>query len=127
MFKRLCVLFFLVAATVVVSPPAHAATLTVNWVYCDVYSYPSYSTGLYRCEASVSGGTGTYVSYTWSVTSSRGNYTVVTTTNTFERSCYAGNLGRNRESFFVIATVKDSAGATARESSFTVTCGAPNP
>ncbi|HEY0603715.1 MAG TPA: hypothetical protein VGD58_12430 [Herpetosiphonaceae bacterium] len=125
MFKRLSVLFFLVAATVVVSPPAHAATLTVNAVYCDVYSYPSSTTGLYRCEAFVSGGTGRYVSYTWNVTSNRGNYTVVTTTNTMERSCFAGNLGNHRESLVVMVTVKDSAGATARNSSLTVDCGAP--
>lgn len=130
MFKHLFVLLLLVAATVSVNTPAHAAALTVNYVDCWIYSYSGYN-GYYTCYADVSGGTGSYVSYTWNVTSTRGNYSLITSTNTINRTCYTGvpvdGTFPYGEYFTVGVTVKDSAGATASGRSYRLHCGSPNP
>lgn len=106
MFKRLFVLSLLALATVSVSTPAHAATLAVDWVDC--LSYNVYNGMIYACATHASGGTGSYVSYTWAVDSNQGDYTVVTSTDTMETSCYPF-----AESIRITVTVRDSAGATA--------------
>lgn len=116
MFTRLFVLVLLALATVSVSTPAHASTLTVNWVDCAFQGYYNYTE--MTCFASASGGTGSYVSYTWFVDSSQGDYTAVTSTDYLVRTCYSGY-----ESLRVTVTVRDSAGATASRSTIRYTCG----
>lgn len=130
MFKRLAVLLLLAATTVSFGVTAHASTLTVDFTECIINYYSGYN-GFYTCYADVSGGTGSYVSYTWNVISTRGNYTVTTTSNTVDRTCYTGPYGDGTfpygEDFSVVVTVRDSAGATASARSYRLHCGAPMP
>lgn len=100
MFNRLFVVLLLVAATVVVSTPARAETLTVRYLACE-------SDGAsFLCDASVSGGTGTYTSFVWGVAGARDSY-YTTSEPSFSLRCV---LGR---SYSVSFRVTDSAGATA--------------
>ncbi len=122
MFKRLFVLLLLTVATASASTPARASTLAVTSLYCRIYAYSGYN-GYYRCTASVSGGTGSYVSYTWDVTSTRGDYSVVTSSNTVERTCFTGTAPEHQEYFYVTVTVRDSAGATASTYTGWMGCG----
>lgn len=122
MFKRLLVLLLLVVATVSAYTPAHATTLNVDWAHCEM-SYYTTSNGYYYCEAWVSGGTGSYVSHTWTIRNQWGfNYTFVTWEPYFNRACRIG------EYIYVNVTVQDSAGATASRTADRVACdGKPIP
>lgn len=103
----------LFALAVSTAQPAHATTLSIDSAGCDIQSYSGYY-GYYTCYAYVSGGTGSYVSYTWNVYSTRESVSRVTTYGTIERTCYSGpGWGGSNEEFSVEVTVRDSAGATA--------------
>lgn len=103
MFKRLLVLLLLVVAATSASTPAHAETLTVSNLACYAEA------GFFSCDASVSGGTGTYTSFVWGVATGA----TVTYYNRsgpyFARGCISGY------SYSVSLTVTDSAGATASQ------------
>jgi hypothetical protein len=106
MFKRLLVLAMLSIAAMSASTPAHASTPIGVSVLCYQASIqpPWYAT--YRCNAYASGGTGSYVSYTWKVYSSHGNHTAFTSQPEFDWTCSRGSQ------FRVDVYVTDSAGAT---------------
>lgn len=112
MIRRLFAVALFVLA-VSAAHPAHATTLSIDSAGCDIHSYSGYY-GFYTCNAYVSGGTGSYVSYTWNVYSTREDSSRVTTSGTLERTCYSGaGWGSSNEEFSVEVTVRDSAGATA--------------
>lgn len=101
MFKHLFVLVLLVAAATSASTPAHAQTLTVTSLVCDTYP------ASFSCEASVSGGTGSYTSVVWGVASGSqvAYYTMFGLE--FSRRCTIGQY------YSVSFQVTDSAGAFA--------------
>ena len=107
MFKRLFVLFLLAIATLSVSTPTHASTLTTN-AYC------SYSVREnYYCWTTPNGGTGTYSHYYWSMYtfgSSPHQQNFVTSDPWISDYCGYGSVHT------VWVTVTDSAGATASAS-----------
>lgn len=108
MFKRLFVLLLLVAATVSVNTPARASTLTVNSLSCYLTAV-SGSFASFDCQASVSGGTGTYTSFTWGMQSNfYPSWTYLTTT-----SPTISNVCDSPDYYWVTVTVTDSAGASA--------------
>ena len=122
MIARLLATFALLV-TMAVAQPAEAATLTVNSVTCVVtgtYTPDPIHYGTYSCTASVSGGTGSYVSYTWTIE------------NLWSGSSYSfaggktitGNCQYNVYRRYGVA-VKDSAGATATGSAGWWTCPQP--
>lgn len=106
MFKRLFVLVLLAIATVSASTPARASTPIGVYVSCYQVSVQWPWSATYRCHGGASGGTESYVSYTWKVYSSYGNYSFVTSQPDIELGC-----GRD-EHFRVDVYVTDSAGAT---------------
>lgn len=110
MFKHLFALLLLVAATVSATPPAHASTLTVNSVQCYNNGGGGLNAGYYVCNASVSGGTGTYTSFAWWIRPMHhSTWSYVTTTQYPQLNdwCSAGT------NFALTVTVTDSAEATA--------------
>ncbi|MBV9792275.1 MAG: hypothetical protein JOZ51_29085 [Chloroflexi bacterium] len=98
MFKRLLVLAFIAIAAMSATPPAHAATLRIDNLYC-----LSLGHGRAECQASASGGTGSYT-YTWNPTpyAGSGGYVLIYCT-----------AYRNKT---VNLTVRDSSGATVSSS-----------
>ncbi|MBV9788427.1 MAG: hypothetical protein JOZ51_09660 [Chloroflexi bacterium] len=105
MFQRLVVLALLAIAALSASTPAHASTPVGAGVMCYQANiqWPWFAT--YRCIGYASGGTGSYVSYTWKFNSSYGNSTYVTSQPEFDFTCSSG------QQFQVDLYVTDSAGA----------------
>lgn len=116
MFRRLFVLVLLIIATLSASTPAHATTLRVDYFNCGLSHYAA-GNGYYWCYANAVGGTGSYVSYTWTINNQWGMlHTMVTSEPSFSRSCGIG------EYVYVSVMVTDSAGATASASGPVVVC-----
>lgn len=101
MLQRLFVLLLLVVATVAVSTPARASTLTVSDVMCGS------SGSTFTCEAYLSGGTGTYTSFRWGVATGPNTMYYYTSEPRFSQRCMNGIH------YAVNFRVTDSAGATA--------------
>lgn len=112
MFTRLVVLVLLALATVSVSTPAYAATLTVGSLGCQAAFAGGAAGYFYDCAAEVAGGTGRYTSYTWRIQlwSNPPQY-YSTGGPFFSAQCTRGGL------YTVSLTVRDSGGATASASS----------
>ncbi|MBV9791740.1 MAG: hypothetical protein JOZ51_26345 [Chloroflexi bacterium] len=107
MVQRLFIVLGVLAATLAVPGPAHAATLTVTDVMCYNLGSEGSGGGRYGCDPFVTGGTGTYTSFVWGVrTASNPTYYFTTYGNLFG-TCVPG---RN---YTITVTVTDSAGATA--------------
>lgn len=104
MVKQLFVLVLLVAATVSASAPAQASTLTVSNLVCENWG------ASFSCEASVSGGTGTYTSFVWGVATSSGTSYYNASGPYFDYRCYIGRW------YSVQLSVTDSAGAFSARS-----------
>jgi hypothetical protein len=116
MFRRLFVLVLLIVATLSASTPTHASTLRVDYFNCGL-SYYDAANGHYWCYANAVGGTGSYVSYSWTISSNWGmTYTMVTSEPSIRRTCGIG------EYVYVSVMVTDSAGATAGASGPVVAC-----
>ncbi|HEY0734325.1 MAG TPA: hypothetical protein VGD69_05425 [Herpetosiphonaceae bacterium] len=113
MFKRLCVLFLLITATVSVSPPAQAATLYVE-LDCQGFNQQPF----YLCLATTYGGTGSYTSYRWKIKA--GAYAPTYTTTSSSR--YDGYCSVKGMPYTVTVTVTDSGGATGTSASSTFRC-----
>jgi hypothetical protein len=107
MFKRLVFLLMLIAATVAVSPPAHAATLTVTWICEDFWlgdePYPFF----FQCTATASGGTGPYT-YRWYRNSS-----LIKTETTTGSSTWGKKCSNSYYAYSLQVIVTDSQGAVA--------------
>lgn len=114
MFKRLFVLLLLAIATLAVSTPTHASTLTITSLRCEQLSHFG-GLNLF-CWTNVSGGTGSYTLYAWENTPGGGTYpsTWTTTEDSTYTFCYLDN------SATVKVTVTDSAGATATRTTVTM-------
>ena len=100
--------------TMSVTQPAHADTLTVSMTCSGMSPYPGYpGFSAYSCTAYPSGGTGSYTSYTWTVSSGwYSSYTYV--------GAQTENFGCKHYTVrFQDVMVTDSSGATASASSST--------
>lgn len=107
MFKCLLMFVPLSILALSTSTPAHAEALTVSNLVC----YSEYSA--FSCEASVSGGTGTYTSFVWGLASSQTVYYNASGPS-FSRRCVTGTR------YSVNLRVTDSSGAFASQTgSFT--------
>jgi hypothetical protein len=108
--RLLAVLAF--AFTMSVAAPAQATTLTVSITCSGMSPYPGYpGYSAYSCTAWPSGGTGSYTTYTWTVS-----------TGWYGSSTYVGSQTENfgckyNTVRFQDVMVTDSSGATASASS----------